>query len=53
MIMNQKTIGQMTISEVYPHLKVIAHAYGLRLNRAKELKFARLILGNLYCRDLC
>ena len=30
-----------------------AHAYGLRLNRAKELKFARLILGNLYCRDLC
>ena len=51
--MNQKTIGQMTISEVYPHLKVIAHAYGLRLNRVKELKFARLILGNLYCRDLC
>lgn len=51
--MNQKMIGQMTISEVYPHLKVIAHAYGLRLNRAKELKLARLILSNLYCRDLC
>ena len=51
--MNQKMIGQMTISEVYPHLKVIAHAYGLRLNSAKELKFARLILSNLYCRDLC
>lgn len=51
--MNQKTIGQMTISEAYPHLKVIAHSYGLRLNRAKELKFARLILANLYSRDLC
>ena len=51
--MNQKTIGQMTLSEAYPHLKNIAFAYGLRLNRAKELKFARLILGNLYCRDLC
>lgn len=51
--MNQKTIGQMTISEAYPHLKTISLAYGLRLNRVKDFKFARLILANLYCRDLC
>lgn len=51
--MNQKTIGKMTISEAYPHLKTIALAYGLRLNRVKEFKFARLILVNLYSRELC
>ena len=34
-------IGKMTISEVYPHLKSIAFAYGLKLNRAKDFKFAR------------
>jgi len=42
----------MTISEAYPHLKVVAHAYGLRLNRAREFKFARIILANLYNREL-
>jgi hypothetical protein len=42
----------MTISEVYPHLKVIAYAYGLKLNRVKDFKFARIILANLYSRDL-
>jgi len=41
-------IGQMTITEAYPHLQSVANAYGLRLNRAKEFKFARLILANLY-----
>jgi hypothetical protein len=46
------TIGQMTISEAYPHLKVIARAYGLKLNRAKDFKFARIILANLYSREL-
>jgi hypothetical protein len=51
--MNQKTINQMTISEAYPHLKTVAMAYGLRLNRVKEFKFARLILANLYCQELC
>jgi hypothetical protein len=45
-------IGKMTISEAYPHLKVIAYAYGLNLNRAKEFKFARIILANLYNREL-
>jgi len=45
-------IGKMTISEAYPHLKVIANAYGLKLNKAKEFKFARIILANLYNREL-
>ena len=45
-------IGKMTISEAYPHLKVIAHAYGLKLNNAKEFRFARIILANLYNREL-
>jgi len=42
----------MTISEVYPHLRSISLAYGLKLNRAKDFKFARLILVNLYNREL-
>jgi hypothetical protein len=45
-------IAKMTISEAYPHLKVIANAYGLNLNRVKEFKFARIILANLYNREL-
>ena len=45
-------IGNMTISEAYPHLRSIALAYGLRLNRAKEFKFARIVLANLYSREL-
>jgi hypothetical protein len=45
-------IGKMTISQVYPHLKTVALAYGLRLNRAKEFKLARIILVNLYNREL-
>jgi hypothetical protein len=45
-------IGKMTISEVYPHLKSVANAYGLRLNHAREFRFARLILVNLYNREL-
>jgi len=44
-------IGKMTLSEAYPHLKVIEHAYGLKLNRANEFKFARMILANLYNRE--
>ena len=42
----------MTITEAYKHLQPVAHAYGLRLNRAKEFKFARLVLANLYNREL-
>jgi hypothetical protein len=45
-------IGKMTISEAYPHLKDVALAYGLKLNRAKDFKFARIILANLYNREL-
>ena len=45
-------IGQMTISEAYPYLKSVALAYGLKLNRAKDFKFARIILANLYSREL-
>ena len=41
-------IGKMKISEALPHLKVVAQAYGLKLNRVKEFKMARLILVNLY-----
>jgi hypothetical protein len=45
-------IGRMTLSEAYPHLKTIANTYGLKLNRAKEFKMARIILVNLYNREL-
>jgi hypothetical protein len=45
-------IGKMTISDAYPHLKVIANAYGLKLNKAKDFRFARIILVNLYNREL-
>ena len=45
-------IGKMTITEAYPHLKTVALAYGLKLNRAKDFKFARIILANLYSREL-
>jgi hypothetical protein len=45
-------VNKMTISEAYPHLKTVALAYGLRLNRAKEFKFAKIVLVNLYCREL-
>ena len=44
-------LGDMTISEAYPHLKNVSLAYGLKLNRVKDFKFARLILANLYNRE--
>ena len=46
-------IGKMTISQVTPYLKNIAKHHGLKLNRAKEFKFAKIVLANLYCRELC
>lgn len=46
-------IGKMTVSQAYPHLKSVALAYGLKLNRVKEFKLARIILANLYSRELC
>ena len=45
-------IGKMTLNEAYPYLKSIAVAYGLKLNRVKDFKFARIILSNLYSREL-
>ena len=45
-------IGKMTITEALPHLKSVASAYGLRLNRAKDFRLARMILANLYSREL-
>jgi hypothetical protein len=51
--MKEKLISEMTINEVFPHLNVIAKAYGLKLNNLDDFKFAKLILINLYCRELC
>jgi len=45
-------VGKMTISEAYPHLRSIALAYGLKLNKTKDFRFARIILVNLYNREL-
>jgi hypothetical protein len=33
-------------------LNSVAMAYGLKLNRVKDFRFARLILANLYNREL-
>ena len=45
-------IGQLTITEAYKYLQPIANAYGLKLNRASDFRFARIILANIYCREL-
>jgi hypothetical protein len=45
-------LSKMTITEAMPHLKSIALACGLRLNRVKEFKMAKIILVNLYNREL-
>ena len=45
-------VSKMTITEAYPYLQGVASAYGVRLNRAKEFKLAKVILVNLYCREL-
>lgn len=50
--MGQREIGKSKLSEILPHLKQIAMLYGLRLNRANEFKQARMILANLYNREL-
>lgn len=51
--MKKSDIDKMTISAAYPHLRSIAIAYGLKLNRAKDFRFAKLILINLYSKELC
>jgi hypothetical protein len=43
-----KQIGEMKISEVMPYLNEIALTYGLRLNRVKDLKIARMLFANTY-----
>jgi hypothetical protein len=45
-------IGKMTISEANPYLDSIAKMYGLKLSNVREFRFARLILVNLYNREL-
>jgi hypothetical protein len=45
-------VGRMSISEAYKYLQPIAQAYGLKLNKVRDFKFARLILVNLYNREL-
>ena len=45
-------IGRMTLSEAYPHLRSVGLAYGLKLNRVRDFKSSRLILANLYSREL-
>ena len=39
-------IGKMTITEAYKYLNPIAQRFGLKLNRAKDFRLARLILAN-------
>jgi len=51
-MITEKTIGKMTITQVYPYLYDIAKAYGLKLNRVNDFRFARIILVNLYNREL-
>ena len=46
------SIGSMTISEAYPHLKVIADEYGLTLNRVKDFQLARVLLAIKYSSQL-
>lgn len=41
-------LGKMKIGEALKYLRPIAKAYGLRLNRASELKMAKIICVNLY-----
>ena len=39
-------IGKMTMTEAYKYLDPIAQRFGLKLNRAKDFRMARLILAN-------
>ena len=50
--MGYKEIGSSKLSEMLPHLKQVAALYGLRLYSANEFKQARIILANLYNREL-
>lgn len=41
-------IGKMTISEVYPYLKIIADQYEFKLNRVKDFRMVKKIFVNQY-----
>ena len=43
-----KSIGNSKLSEMLPHLQLIADRYGLRLNRISEFKLARMLLATRY-----
>lgn len=45
-----KTIGESKLSEILPHLKSIAEIYGLRLNRLKEFRIAKMLFATIYLR---
>lgn len=45
-ITHKMNIGKMTITEAYNYLNPIAQAFGFKLNRVEDFKFARLILAN-------
>lgn len=45
------SIGKLPLSEAIFYLVPIANEYGLSLNRASDLKYARLIFANIYLQD--
>jgi hypothetical protein len=46
------SIGKLTVSEAMTYLNPIAKTYGLKINRAKDLKLARMIFATIYCREI-
>jgi len=50
--MNKKLIGEMTISEAYPYLNVIAKTYDLKLYKVQDFKFDSLLLAYLFSWDM-
>jgi len=50
--MDEVSVGKSKVSQMMPHLIQVARLYGLKLNRAKDFKLARVILVNLYNREL-
>jgi len=39
-----KTIGKHTLSELLPHIEVIAFEFGLKINRVKDFRLIKKIL---------
>jgi hypothetical protein len=42
------SIGQTKLTEILPHLNLIANQYGLKLYKPNEFKLAKLILIAIY-----